>query len=42
MGPHILVVDDDQVCAEAIGLLLRGAGYHVSVAQHFSHALQIL
>lgn len=42
MGPHILVVDDDQVCAEAIGLLLRGAGYQVSVAHHFNEALQIL
>ena len=38
MGPHILVVDDDQVCAEAISLLLRSAAYQVSVAHHFNEA----
>lgn len=42
MTPHILVVDDNQPCAEAIGLVLRNAGYHVSVAQHFTEALSIL
>ena len=42
MPPHVLVVDDDQVCAEAIGSLLRDAEYQVSVAHHFSQALAIL
>ena len=42
MGPHVLVVDDDQVCADAIRLLLQDAEYQVSVAHHFSQALAIL
>ena len=39
---HVLIVDDDQVCAEAIGLLLRDAEYQVSVAHHFTQALVVL
>jgi CheY-like chemotaxis protein len=42
MAQHVLVVDDDQVCAEAIALLLRNAGYRVSAANHFTEALAIL
>lgn len=42
MAPHILLVDDDQPFTEAIGLLLRNAGYQVSVARHFKDALAIL
>ncbi len=42
MTAHILVVDDNQPCTEAIGLLLQNAGYQVSVARYFTDALAIL
>ena len=42
MTKHILIVDDDAVFAEAIGSILRQAGYQVDIAGHFDAALKRL
>jgi len=39
---HILVVDDDVAFAEAVGRVLRNAGYEVTIAGHFNDALKRL
>jgi CheY-like chemotaxis protein len=42
MPLHILIVDDDRLFTDTIGLSLRNAGYQVSAAHHFNEALPIL
>jgi hypothetical protein len=39
---HILLVEDDDACREALGLVLRREGYAVSMAPDFRDALGIL
>jgi CheY-like chemotaxis protein len=39
---HILLVEDDKVLAEALGNVLRHAGFDVSVATNFRTALEVL
>jgi CheY-like chemotaxis protein len=39
---QILIVDDDEVCREATGAMLRVAGYTVQVAPDYRLALEIL
>jgi CheY-like chemotaxis protein len=39
---HILFVEDDKVFAEALGKVLRNAGFEVSVATDFRTALEVL
>jgi CheY-like chemotaxis protein len=40
--PRILVVDDDQICGDAIARALRAAGYEVSLAPDYRLALEDL
>jgi CheY-like chemotaxis protein len=40
--PHVLVVDDDQMCREALGLLIKRAGYRVSTASSSNEALHLI
>ena len=42
INQRVLVVDDDAVFAEAIGSVLRQAGFKVDTATHFAPALKIL
>ena len=42
INQRVLVVDDDAVFAEAIGSVLRQAGFKVDIATHFVPALKIL
>lgn len=39
---HVLLVEDDQVCCEAYGKILRNAGFDVSIALDFRVALEVL
>jgi CheY-like chemotaxis protein len=39
---HILVVEDDPVCREALGRVLQREGYDVSLTADFRGALEIL
>src|SRR5215469_2877510 len=39
---HILLVDDDEIFREAVGALLRSAGYEVRLAPDHRLALEIL
>jgi CheY-like chemotaxis protein len=39
---NILVVDDDEICGEALCQVLTGQGYDVTLATGFQTALQIL
>ncbi len=41
-GTRILIFEDDPGYAEALGALLRRAGYELVIATHFSTALQAL
>lgn len=40
--PHILVVEDDSACREALGRVLQHEGYGVSLTTDFRGALEIL
>jgi CheY-like chemotaxis protein len=40
--PHILVVEDDSACREAVGRVLQREGYGVSLTTDFRGALEIL
>lgn len=40
--PAILIYEDDEACGLAFATILRRAGYHVTVANHFNTALQAL
>jgi len=39
---HVLLVDDDRVFGEALGKILRRAGFDVSLATDFRVALEVL
>ena len=39
---RVLLVDDDQVLAEALAQVLRGAGYQVQLAPDYRLALEVL
>jgi len=42
MAAHVLVVDDDEVFANAVSRMLAPDGYRTSLAHHFGKALEIL
>jgi DNA-binding NtrC family response regulator len=39
---HVLIVDDDAVFADAIGAVLRNAGFRATTSSHFDSALRVV
>ena len=42
MAKNILLVEDDEPLAAALGTIVEQAGYRVTVVSHFEHALNVL
>ena len=39
---HVLVVDDDAVFADAVGVVLQNAGFRATTSSHFDSALRVI